>query len=90
MPVIGRESSVNDFGLLIAYVLPGFVALWGGTYVSESLRTWIGSSATEGPTLGGFLYMTVGSIAAGLTVSTVRWMVIDTLHHATGVRPNAY
>ena len=81
------EGSVNDFGLLIAYVLPGFVALWGGTYVAGPLRPWLLGEAGGGPTVGGFLSTTVAAVAAGLTASTIRWLVIDTLHHGTGVRP---
>ena len=84
---VPRESSINDFGLLIAYVLPGFTALWGASYLSEPLRAWIGVPPTEGQTVGGFLYTTVASVGAGLTVSTLRWMVIDKIHHHTGLRP---
>jgi hypothetical protein len=29
----------------------------------------------------------MAAIAAGLTVSTVRWLLIDHLHHRTGLRP---
>jgi hypothetical protein len=82
-----QEGSVLDFGLLIAYVLPGFVALWGGTYVAAPLRPWLLGDAGGAPTVGGFLFTTVAAVAAGLTVSTVRWLVVDTLHHRTGVRP---
>jgi hypothetical protein len=81
-----QEASVNDFGLLIAYVLPGFAALWGMTYVSPEIRGWIGTAPVDVPTVGGFLYTTVASVAAGLTVSTVRWLIIDAVHHWTGLR----
>jgi len=29
---------------------------------------------------------TLASVAAGLSVSAVRWLVLDTVHHRTGVR----
>lgn len=63
-----REISINDFGLLIAYVLPGFAALWGTSYLAPEVRSWFGQAPAEVPTLGGFLYLTVASIAAGLTI----------------------
>jgi len=85
-----KESSVTNFGLLIAFMLPGFVALWGVSYVAEPVQSWLGASPADAPTVGGFLYVTLASIAAGLTVSTVRWMVIDTLHHATGLARPAW
>ena len=35
---------------------------------------------------GGFLYITIASVSAGLIVSTVRWAVVDALHALTGIR----
>ena len=79
----------SNFGFLIAYLLPGFTALWGLSYVSETVRLWLGATPENAPTVGGFLYLILASVAAGLTASTVRWLIIDTIHHRTGVpRPN--
>ncbi len=80
-----KDISSSNFGLLIAYLVPGFVALWGASYFSETVRGWLTPSYLAAPTVGGFLYATVGAVAAGLTVSTVRWLVIDTIHHRTGI-----
>lgn len=80
-----KEISTKNFGLLIAYILPGFTVLWGLSYASETVRTWLGTPPTNLPTVSGFLYVTLGSVAAGLTVSTIRWAVIDTVHHWTGI-----
>ncbi len=85
-----KETSVTNFGLLIAFLLPGFVALWGLSYVSEPVRSWFGASPEQSPSVGGFLYVTLASIVAGLTVSTVRWIVIDTVHHCTGITRPAW
>ena len=83
------DLSEKNFGLVIAYVVPGFVALWGVAYLSPTVASWIAASQSAAPTVAGFLYATLASLAAGLTVSAVRWALIDTLHHATGVmRPS--
>jgi len=82
-----KDESITNFGLLIAYVLPGFVTLFGLGEVSPAVKTWLGGGSVDSATLGGFLYVTVASVAAGLTASTFRWLVIDTLHHRTGLRP---
>ena len=74
-----KELSVANFGILIAYVLPGFTALWGVSYFSETVQVWLGSSAGDAPTVGGFLYVTLAAVGAGMTVSTVRWMIVDTI-----------
>ena len=84
------ELSHKNFGLLIAYVLPGFVALWGIGHFLPTVESWITSSQQGAPTIGGFLYVTLASLVAGLTVSAVRWAIIDSFHHATGLKPPSF
>ena len=79
--------SDKNFGLVIAFVLPGFVCLWGASCWSSTVAGWLTVVPTSNATVGGFLYATLGSLAAGLTASAVRWAVVDTIHHRTGVRP---
>ncbi len=38
------------------------------------------------PTIGGFLYLTLASIACGMTVTAIRWAIVDTLHRRTGLK----
>lgn len=82
------EVTGQNFGLLIAYVIPGFVSLAAAGQFSPVVRGWLQASATpdNAATVGGFLYVTLASVGAGITVSTVRWAVIDSLHHWTGIR----
>ncbi len=84
------ELTEKNFGLVIAYLLPGFVTLWGLSHFSPTIQTWLTSSQSGAPSMGGFLYVTLGSLALGLTVSAMRWMLVDTLHHATGVQPSTW
>lgn len=87
----GSAGSEHRFGLLIAYVLPGFVALWGLGYVSPTVRLWLSAAQVtmDIPTIGGFLYVTLASIALGMTLSAVRWLVIDWINEHTGLpRPS--
>jgi hypothetical protein len=83
-PKIDRLSSDN-FGLLIAYLLPGFVTLWALRPFVPAIEVWLGASTNNGPTVDGFLYATLGSTAAGLLISAIRWAVIDHLYHVTGI-----
>jgi len=79
----------NNFGLLIAYVLPGVTALWGVSYFSPIVASWLGAAPTDAPTVGAFLYVSIAAVMAGMTVSTVRWLLVDTIHHWTGIgRPD--
>src|SRR6516164_6177772 len=84
-PMSSQEASQSNFGLLIAYVIPGFTALRGLPLVPALVPGLVDNGSDI--TLAGFLYGTVEAITAGLTVSAVRWLVIDTIHHRTGMRP---
>ena len=84
-----RENSVHDFGLLISYLVPGAVVLLGLRPFSPTLQGWFATASVDTPTIGGFLYLTVASLAAGMTVSAVRWAAVDTLHAHTGLPPEA-
>jgi hypothetical protein len=79
------ELSAKNFGIVIAFILPGFVALLGVSCFSTTVVSWIAASQGGKPTVAGFCYVSLASLAAGLTVSAVRWALLDTLHHATGV-----
>lgn len=81
-----NDLNSGNFGLLISYVIPGMTALWGLTYPSPTIRTWLHTTAASDPTVGGFLYMTLAAVAAGLLASTVRWLTVDALHAMTGLR----
>lgn len=86
-----KDVSSQNFGYLIAFVLPGFVALHALGMLNPSLAAWLQVQAAPGeqPTVGGFLYITLASLAAGITASTLRWLVIDTAHHWSGIaRPS--
>jgi hypothetical protein len=39
----------------------------------------------QAPTVAGFLYSSIASVAACLTVSAIRWAILDTIHHRTGL-----
>ena len=80
-----KQVSSENFGLLIAYIVPGLTALWGASYLSATIRSWMSGPAIHGPTIGGFLFATIAAVGTGLVVSTIRWALIDTLHHATGL-----
>jgi hypothetical protein len=71
------EITERNFGLAIAFWLPGFVLLWGLSYSLPEARIWLSSSESADPTIGRFLYATVASLILGLLVSAVRWVVID-------------
>jgi len=80
-----QSVSNANFGPLIAYLVPGATVLLGFSPFSPVLQAWFASTPATAPSLGGFLYLTVTSLAVGMTVSAIRWAVVDTLHAHTGL-----
>jgi hypothetical protein len=56
-------------------LLPGFVTVWGVSYFSPTVESWIAASQPGAPSVAGFMYVTLASLGAGLTVSGIRWTV---------------
>lgn len=80
-----QTISNDNFGPLVAYLVPGATVLVGLSPFSPTLQAWFAASSAVPPTIGGFLFLTVASLAAGMTVSAVRWAIIDNIHALTGV-----
>jgi hypothetical protein len=83
------EVTDKNFGFLAAYILPGLVVLWGMSSFSSTINGWLDAAQGTGVSVGGFLFASLGSLAAGLIVSAVRWVMVDSFHHKTGIpKPN--
>ncbi len=79
------DSVEKNFGILIAYGLPGFLFLLG---VPPDLMSIVEQSSLSAnpPTLGGLLYALPVSLGLGLVLSGIRSAVVDLLMHQTGLR----
>jgi hypothetical protein len=69
-----KDVSVS-FGVLIAFVLPAFVTLWAASYFSDIVRGWLESKES----INGFLFASLASLALGVFISGVRWVIFDRL-----------
>lgn len=75
-----KNITEKHFGVIIAFLLPGFLFLWGLSYSSPQVATWLAtSSGSNAPTVGGFLYATLASLAAGLIINAIRWAIVQEL-----------
>jgi hypothetical protein len=82
-----KDLSEKNFGVVIAFLLPGFILLWGISFSSRTVADWLAkANSTSAPTFGGFLYASLASLALGLVVSAVRWAIIDQLLRLFGTR----
>lgn len=79
--------SRDNFGFLIAYVIPGFTVVAVISARSETISEWLGFHTSTTASVGGFLYVTVASMMAGMTLSALRWLFLDRIHLWTGIKP---
>jgi hypothetical protein len=71
------DKIAEYFGLVIAYLLPGLVGLWGASYWSPNVRQWMTTAGTSSTSFGGFLFLMVAAIGAGVVLHTFRWLVFE-------------
>lgn len=84
------SSTTRQFGLLIAYLLPGFIGLAGLAPLFPAVREWLQPVATSDLGLAPPLYAVLAAIALGKILSCFRWAFIDPLHCLTGVSRPAW
>ncbi len=82
-----RDVSPFNFGLIVAYLVPGFVILWGLGFHFATVAAWLAVPPATAPAVGDLFYATIASVACGMIANVFRWAIFDTIHHRTGVRP---
>src|SRR5690242_20261857 len=84
-----KGTSNWQFGLVIAYLLPGFIGLAGLTPLIPAVARWLKPVEQGDLGLGPPLYAVLGAMAVGLVLSCFRWVFLDHVHLWTGIkRPN--
>lgn len=77
----------RQFGLVIAYLLPGFIALAGVAPWVPAVAEWLQPVGLGDGGLGPPVYAVLAAVAAGMIVGCVRWLIVDHLMAWTGVVP---
>lgn len=80
-----NETSGRQFGLLIAYVLPGFIALMGLSPIIPALGAWLTPIDHNDLSIGPPVYTVMAATAMGLMLAALRWLILDHLHAWTGI-----
>lgn len=75
------DLSARNFGLIVAFLIPGFVLLWAARDLSPVINEWLSGPGVGGPSVGGMLFVTLASLAAGMSVSAIRWAIVDSILH---------
>lgn len=76
----------QNFGLLIAYILPGFVVVSGAAIVFPQIRLLLIPTLGLADGVESTAFVALATLLAGMVVSSLRWVLVDTLHHLTGLR----
>ena len=74
-----------DFSHVIAFLLPGFVALFSLNYVSPMVARIVEGSLSGESDLGVVFVLILFSLAAGIVVSAARSLILDKLQFCTGI-----
>ncbi|MEO1529709.1 MAG: hypothetical protein AAFX06_30190 [Planctomycetota bacterium] len=83
-----KDLSRSNFGIVIAYLLPGLIGIAAASQHFAVVQMWLrGPASDEAASVGGFLFAAFGALLLGLLFSTARWLVLDAIHHRTGVKP---
>src|SRR5262245_46345723 len=81
------DASSKQFGVMIAYLLPGFIVLAGLAPLSPTIEAWLQPLDHAEASLGAPLYAVLAATTLGMIASCFRWLLIDHVHHWTGVKP---
>ena len=80
-----EETLHRSFGYIVAYILPGLVALWAASLIWTDVPISTYLDARADVSASGWFFLIFGSLGIGLIVSSVRWLLVDTIHHRTGL-----
>jgi hypothetical protein len=74
-----KDVNASSFGLLIAFLLPGMVALFALRYWTDSTARAFDTFLKAEANLGLFLFLLLGALTLGLVISTVRWLFYEVI-----------
>jgi hypothetical protein len=84
------EISNRQFGLIVAFLIPGFIGLAGVAPLVPVVGEWLRPINIGDFGIGPTVYAVMAAIAVGMMISCVRWLLIDHALHWVGVRPPAW
>ncbi len=83
------ESLERNFSLIIAFILPGFLFLFGTVFLVTYSTADFVSQLRPIRQIGGFMFFLLAATSCGMILSAIRWAILDTLHYLTGLKSPA-
>jgi len=84
------ETTSRQFGLIVAYLLPGFIALAGVAPLVPMVADWLRPANLGQLDIAAPVYAIMAATAMGMIVSCFRWLIIDRIHERTGLAAPAW
>jgi|ERR1017187_2405540 hypothetical protein len=72
-----KDITITSFGLVIAYMLPGLLGLYGLSFWFPTLRTTFSTFLTADSNIGLFLIVVMASLIVGLFAHGIRWIFFE-------------
>src|ERR1041384_5628256 len=73
------KASSLDFGAVVAFIAPGFIAMHAVAFHSPQAQSWLDLTAKSDQAVGVFLFVLLTSLALGLVVSGIRALLLDSI-----------
>jgi len=74
-----KDVTITSFGLVIAYLLPGLVGLYGLSFWSPALQKVFGTFLTLQSNVGLFLIVLLAALIVGLLANGFRYFIFEVL-----------
>jgi hypothetical protein len=72
-----KELTITSFGLIIAYLLPGLIGLYGMSFWFPRIGAAFQTFLTSESNVGLFLLIVLGALAVGLLIHGIRWIIVE-------------
>jgi hypothetical protein len=77
----------KQFGVIVAYLLPGFIGLAGIAHFVPLISVWLRPPTYAEASLGPPVYALIAATTIGMITNEFRWIIVDHIHLWMGVVP---
>jgi hypothetical protein len=84
------DISSRQFGLIVAFLIPGFIGLAGVAPLMPIVGEWLRPAKLGDFGIGPTVYAIMAATGVGMIVSCMRWLVVDHALQWMGVRPSGW
>lgn len=72
-----EDVTKDNFGYIIAFIIPGFLGLWALSLISPIINTWLTMQTSSFVVIKDVVFVILASLGLGVFESTIRWIVFE-------------